>query len=234
MADVPVIAVDGPGGTGKGTLCCYLAQWLGWHLLDSGALYRAVALLATRARSNLDSGADLAALARHTRIDFRLPADSGAVRVVLEGEDVTDLIRSEECGNAASRVAAHTEVRAGLLALQRVHRRPPGLVADGRDMGTVVFPDAGLKVYLTADPEERVKRRYKQLIEKGISVSLSRLSANIVERDHRDQERDVSPLRPARDAVMIDTTTTGLDEVRLRVAELVRTRFASVVPLSAH
>lgn len=234
MAEVPVITVDGPGGTGKGTLCCYLAQWLGWHLLDSGALYRAVALAVIRAGSSLDSGMSVAALARLAGIDFRSLAGSGAVRVILAGEDVTEIIRSEECGNAASRLAAYSEVRSELLALQRAHKRPPGLVADGRDMGTVVFPEASLKVYLTADPAERTKRRYKQLIEKGISVSLSRLSADIAERDHRDQERDVSPLRPAIDAVVIDTTTTGLDEVKQRVADLVRARFASVALLPAH
>lgn len=230
MAEIPVITVDGPGGSGKGAVCAFLARWLGWHLLDSGALYRAVALAALRAGIDPGEAGRVAWVAAATRPEFR-QADDGEMQLLLGGEDISQAIRSEECGSAASRIAAHPEVRRALLVQQRLHRRAPGLVADGRDMGTVVFPRAELKLYLTADPQERVRRRYKQLIEKGINVSLSRLSADIAERDHRDQERDISPLRPAADAVVIDTTTAGLEAVRRQVVELVRDRFAVDRPL---
>lgn len=221
--DVPVITVDGPGGTGKGTVCSYLAETLGWHLLDSGALYRAVALAALRARLDLDDASMVAELTNSLTIRFRVAGADMAT--LLDGEDVTGAIRSEDCGSAASRIAVHPPVRRALLARQRAFQRPPGLVADGRDMGTVVFPDAPLKVYLTATPEERARRRHKQLIEKGISDSLQRLSANIVERDARDRERSTSPMKPAPDAIVIDTTTLNVGEVRKRVSGLVRGRF---------
>ena len=212
-------------------MCGYLAEWLGWHLLDSGALYRAVALAVLRSGSDPGAPGRAEQLARSSAIGFQHRPGETTARVLLDGEDVSDAIRSEECGNAASRIAALGPVRSALLDAQRAHRRMPGLVADGRDMGTIVFPDATLKLYLTADPEERANRRYKQLIEKGISVSLSRLSADIAERDRRDQEREISPLRPAPDAVVIDTTTKGLDEVREQVSALVRRRFAKIAPL---
>jgi len=221
--DVPVIAVDGPGGTGKGTVCAYLARILGWHLLDSGALYRAVAHAALRAGIDLDDVSALASLTESLAIRFRA-AGTGLATWIGE-EDVSEAIRTEDCGNAASRIAVHEAVRRALLARQRAFRRPPGLIADGRDMGTVVFPEAPLKVYLTATPEERARRRHKQLIGKGISDSLQRLSANIAERDARDQERAASPMKPAPDAIVIDTTTLDEGDVKKRVSGLVRDHF---------
>lgn len=225
---VPVIAVDGPGGTGKGTVCSFLAAALGWHLLDSGALYRVVALAALRRSLVLEQAEVVAKLASGLDITFLPTRPNDGPRTLLDGEDVTDAIRTEECGNAASRIAAHAAVRHALLKTQRAFKRPPGLVADGRDMGTVVFPEAVLKVYLTAGSAERARRRHKQLKEKGISVSLPRLSANIAERDARDQDRTVSPLKPAPDAVVIDTTTLDEGDVRKRVSELVRGKFPDV------
>ena len=224
MAEVPVITVDGPSGTGKGTLCAYLADWLGWHLLDSGALYRVLALAALQAGTDLDDESALAALARDLDVGFE--RDGTGMRVMLDGEDVSGRIRTEECGNAASRIAAMPPVRAALVDRQRAFQRPPGLIADGRDMGTVIFPHAPLKLFLTASPGERAIRRYKQLIEQGISVNLQRLSADITERDERDSKRAASPLKPATDAITIDTTDDDIDAVKARVSSLVRERFA--------
>jgi CMP/dCMP kinase len=203
----PVLAVDGPGGAGKGTLCRRLAERLGWQLLDSGALYRLVAVAAEAAGTALDDEPGLATLARH------LPAHFAGERVMLEGEDVTEAIRSERCGDRASRVAALPAVRTALIGLQRGFRRPPGLVADGRDMGTVIFPDAELKVFLTASADERARRRYKQLKEKGFDVNLRDLSAEVAGRDRRDAERAVAPLRPAPGARVLDSTEMSIDEV---------------------
>ena len=222
---VPVIAVDGPGGTGKGTVCGYLAAVLGWHLLDSGALYRAVALAAIRAGLDIDDAEAVAVIARKLVISFPAAIGTAGPQMVVDGADVSEAIRTEECGNAASRIALHQAVRNALLAQQRAFKQPPGLVADGRDMGTVVFPEAKLKVFLTASPDERVQRRHKQLMVKGISDSLQRLSANIAERDARDRERTASPMRPARDAIVIDTTTLDEGEVRKQVSRLVRDHF---------
>ena len=223
MAEVPVITVDGPSGTGKGTLCAYLADWLGWHLLDSGALYRVLALAALRAGTDLDDEQTLVALARD--LDVAFERDEKGMRVKLDGEDVSGRIRTEECGNAASRIAAMATVRAALVERQRAFQQFPGLIADGRDMGTVIFPQAPLKLFLTASPAERAKRRYKQLIEQGISVNLHRLSADITERDERDSKRAASPLKPASDAITIDTTRDDIEAVKARVATLVRERF---------
>ncbi len=224
MAEAPVITVDGPGGTGKGTLCAWLAGWLGWHLLDSGALYRVLALAALDSGQDLGDESALAELARGLDVDFRQDERSGTIRVILNGKDASGRIRTEECGSAASRVATLARVRAALVVRQHAFRRPPGLVADGRDMGTVIFPDAGLKLFLTASPEERARRRYKQLIEQGISVNLPRLSADIAERDERDSRREASPLKPATDAIVIDTTDRNVNEVIEAVARLVRER----------
>jgi cytidylate kinase len=197
---IPVIAIDGPAASGKGTIAAGVAQALGFNQLDSGSLYRLVALKASESGIAPDDEARLAAVALH--LDARF-ADG---KILLEGGDVTDRIRREDMSAAASQVAVHRAVRTALLDRQRAFRRPPGLVADGRDMGTVVFPDATLKVYLTASQEERAGRRYKQLIEKGISSTLESLLRDIRDRDARDAERAVAPLAPASDAVILDTT----------------------------
>lgn len=211
MSRAPVLAVDGPGGAGKGTLCRVVAERLGWHLLDSGALYRLVAAAAARSGTALDDEAGLAGLARDLPVRFE------GEKVWLGSEDVSEEIRSEECGNRASQVAALPGVRTALVGLQREFRRPPGLVADGRDMGTVIFPDAELKVFLTASAEERARRRYKQLKGKGFDVNLAGLSAEVAARDRRDAERAVAPLRPAPDAVVVDSTALDIDAVVERV-----------------
>jgi len=219
MADrsVPVIAIDGPSGSGKGTIAGLVAARLGWWLLDSGALYRVVAAEALARAIPLDAEAALAAMA--TRLDIRLDGD----RVLVDGRDVTLAIRAEEVSAASSQVAALPGVRAAILSLQRSMCRPPGLVADGRDMGTVVFPGAALKIYLDATVEVRAERRHKQLKNKGLSVSLRALLANLQERDARDKGRAVAPLEPAPDAVIIDSTHLSIDEVLEQIlAEVVR------------
>lgn len=203
----PVVAIDGPGGAGKGTISRMVAGRLGWHLLDSGALYRLVALDALRRGVSLDAEEAVAGLAG--ALDARFGGDAGTARVYLNGADVTEEIRTEAAGEGASRVAALPAVRQALVARQRAFRRPPGLVADGRDMGAVIFPDADLKIFLTASVEERARRRHKQLKEKGIDVRLSALSRDMVERDRRDSERAIAPLRPSDDARILDTT--GMD-----------------------
>ena len=219
---VPVIAVDGPAASGKGTVAAGVAKALGFHLLDSGALYRLVALKALNERIPLTAANRLAAAA--SALDVAFAAD-GTMR--LEGSVVTDAIRSEAVSTAASRVAAVPAVRAALLARQRAFRRPPGLVADGRDMGTVVFPDALVKVYVTASAAERALRRHKQLIEKGISVNIDSLLRDILERDARDAERTVAPLKPAADATILDTTRMTIDAAVAFVLERYRTATAA-------
>ena len=217
-----VITIDGPSGSGKGTLAEALARRLGWHLLDSGALYRIVALAAAQREVGIEDGAGLAEMARELEIEFR-PGDGG-VAVRLDGRDVSLEIRAESVSANASRVAALGAVRRALLERQRGFRRAPGLVADGRDMGTVVFPDARLKVFLEASPEERAARRLKQLIDKGLGGSLRALLAGIRERDERDRQRVESPLVPAADAVVIDSTALGVDAVEQRVWQLIEAR----------
>ena len=217
---VPVIAIDGPSGSGKGTIARRVAARLGWHLLDSGALYRLVALAARRRNVALDEPEALAGIAVGLDVRFALAAN-GEDRVWLEGDDVTRELRTEEAGAGASAVAALQVVREALLERQRAFREPPGLVADGRDMGTHVFPDARLKVFLTASPEERAKRRYKQLKEKGIDVSLAALSRDIEERDRRDSERSVAPLRPAGDARILDSSGKSIEAVTQTVLDWV-------------
>ena len=218
----PVITIDGPSGTGKGTLGLAVARELAWDFLDSGALYRLVGLLALKRGVGLDAPAALQALAASLPVEFR-PDAAGTV-ILLEGEGVTAAIRNEVIGDAASRVAAWPEVRAALLDRQREMRRMPGLVADGRDMGTVVFPDAPLKIFLTASPAARAERRYKQLKGKGNDVSLPALLEDIRARDERDARRATAPLVPAPDAEILDTTQLGIDDVTDRVRQLIRAR----------
>ena len=224
MADpkhpIPVLTVDGPGGSGKGTIARIAAARLGWHFLDSGALYRLLALAAAKRGVSLDDESSLCKLTRVLDVRFEGGDADSEPSVYLEREDVSVAIRAESCGSNASRVAALPEVRTALLARQRAFRQPPGLVADGRDMGTVVFPDAGCKVFLEASPEERANRRHKQLKEKGMDASLRDLVKEIAERDARDRERSVSPLRPADDALVIDTTYLGIEAVVERVMAL--------------
>lgn len=210
--NAPVITIDGASGTGKGTVSQILAKRLEWKFLDSGALYRVLALAAQKHGVDLDNEKALEVLAEHLDVQF-VAQESKASQIILEGEDVTDLIRTEKIGNAASQVATLPAVRASLLSRQRAFRETPGLVADGRDMGTVIFPDAELKIYLSASPEERALRRYNQLKERGISVTLSHLIQELRERDKRDQERIVAPLKPAEDAICVDTDRKTIDQV---------------------
>ncbi len=221
---VPVLTIDGPSGSGKGTISRIVAQRLGWHYLDSGALYRAVGLAASWSDLDFADHAALARRARQTQIGFRTDGDSEP-RVLVDGVDATDDLRTETAGAAASAIAAVPEVRQALFDLQRAFRRPPGLVADGRDMGTVIFPDAGCKVFLTASAAQRAERRYKQLKEKGVSVSMDGLLREILARDARDAERAVAPLRPAEDAVLIDTTDVPVERVVERVLALLPESF---------
>jgi CMP/dCMP kinase len=221
MNDVPVITIDGPSGSGKGTISRAVARSLGWGLLDSGALYRLVALAARRAQVSLSDAAALGRLAERFNIRFG-SNESGEEAVWLDGEDVTRAIRTEGAGNDASKVAALTPVRAALLERQRRFAVTPGLVADGRDMGTVVFPHAKVKIFLTASPAERALRRYKQLKEKGVAANLAALSLEIAERDERDSTRSASPLVASADATMLDTTGMSVDDVIERVLRVAR------------
>ncbi len=219
--DVPVIAVDGPAASGKGTVAAGVARALGFHLLDSGALYRLVALKAIEAGIPFAAEAPLAAAA--AALDARF--DGGRIR--LDGRDVTEAIRGETVSAGASQVAVHPAVRTALYERQRAFRRPPGLVADGRDMGTVVFPDASVKVYVTASAEERARRRHKQLIEKGMSITLDGLLRDIRERDARDAGRAAAPLMPAHDAAVLDTTNMTIDDAIAFVLERYRAKMAT-------
>ena len=205
----PVVAIDGPSASGKGTIASRVAGALGFHYLESGALYRLVALVSLRQDERREAA--LADVARGLPVTFQ------GGKIFLEDQDVTNLIRTEDCGVRASEVAPLAAVRGALLERQRAFRRPPGLVADGRDMGTVVFPDAALKVFLTARPEVRAERRYKQLKEKGINANLRALSRDLAERDERDQNRAVAPLIPARDSQVLDSSALSIDEVVERI-----------------
>lgn len=219
-SSIPVIAIDGPSGAGKGTLSRLVASRLGYHLLDSGALYRLTALAAMNAGVDLDSPEAVAGMARH--LDVRFDATGADTRILLQEHDVSREIRAEAVSMNASRVAAYPPVREALLQRQRDFRQAPGLVADGRDMGTTVFPDAALKVFLTASPEARAERRYLQLQEKGDEVDMSALVADIRERDKRDSERAVSPLKPADDAHLLDSTDLSIEQVLERILSYTR------------
>ena len=217
-APIPVLTIDGPSGSGKGTISRIVAQQLGWHSLDSGALYRAVGIAAGWADLDLSDASALVRCAFDTVIGFREDAD-GELRVIVNDMDATDALRTETAGAAASAIAAIAEVRSALKERQRAFRQPPGLVADGRDMGTVIFPDAAYKVFLTASAEERADRRYKQLKDKGVSVTMESLLREILARDARDANRAVAPLRPAEDAVCIDTTGLPIATVVAQVLD---------------
>jgi cytidylate kinase len=217
MSNVPVIAIDGPSGSGKGTLCQTLARHFGWHLLDSGALYRVTGMAADRHGIALDDELAVAELAKNLDVQF-VPGESGEpTSVLLEGDDVSGELRTEKTGLLASKVAVLGAVRSALLQRQRDFAQAPGLVVDGRDMGTVVFTDAPLKIFLTASAEERAERRYKQLKSKGDNVNLATLLLEIQARDKRDSERELAPLKPAADAIQLDSSGLGIEEVFERV-----------------
>ena len=223
MTDAPVITVDGPSGAGKGTISHMLAEHLGWHLLDSGALYRVTGQACLIEGVGLGDPLAVAEIARHLEVTFST-AESGEILVAYKGLDVSAAIRTEEGGRGASKVAAIPDVREALLQRQRELQRPPGLVADGRDMGTVVFHDAPLKFFLTASVSERAARRYTQLIAKGESVNLPRLRKDIEERDARDISRKISPLAPAEDAIVIDSSAASILDVFERVLHEAKNR----------
>jgi cytidylate kinase len=209
---IPVITIDGPSGAGKGTVARIVAEQLGWHLLDSGAIYRVLAVAAEHHNISADDEESLLPIAAHLDVQFQICSE-GEGKVILEGEDVSNAIRTEEVGALASQVAAFPRVREALLRRQRAFKVSPGLVADGRDMGTVVFIDAPVKVFLTASAEERAQRRFNQLKEKGFDVKIGRLLDDIRQRDERDQNRKVAPLIPAEGALVIDSTELSIDDV---------------------
>lgn len=209
----PIVTVDGPSGAGKGTISQLLAQKLGWHLLDSGAIYRVLALATMHHNVSIDNEDAVALLAEHLDVQFITVEGINEVKVVLEGEDVSSAIRTQQCADAASKVAALPQVRAALLCRQRDFAVMPGLVADGRDMGTVVFPKAPVKLFLTASAEERAQRRYNQLQDKGFDVNIDRILAEVKVRDERDMNRTVAPLIPAEDALVIDTSGIDVNQV---------------------
>ncbi|PLY11975.1 MAG: (d)CMP kinase [Sedimenticola sp.] len=220
---IRIVTIDGPSGSGKGTIAQLLAKRLGWHCLDSGALYRLVGLLVHRASIGFDNAAKIAEYAEKMNVRF------SQGRINLDDDDVTDLIRTETAGNNASKVAAFPEVRQALLKWQRDYARQPGLVADGRDMGSVVFPSAEVKIFLDASAEERARRRYNQLKEKGLDVNLRNLIAEIRERDERDRNRSVAPLKAPEGALVVESTDLGIDEVLEKVLEKVRSTFPDLV-----
>ncbi len=224
----PVITIDGASGTGKGVVTQLIAKQLGWRLLDSGALYRVLALAAEKHSVKLDNESALTVLAEYLDVQFIAEHTSSTPCIILEGQDVTDIIRTEKIGNAASKVGALPSVRTALLSRQRAFRESPGLVTDGRDMGTVIFPDANLKIFLTASADERARRRYNQLKEKGIDVNLGDLIEELRERDKRDQERLVAPLKPADDAIIINTDQLNIEQVVERIMSEVRKRFPAL------
>jgi cytidylate kinase len=220
MNDIPVLTIDGPSGSGKGTVAQLIAKDLGWHYLDSGALYRVLAKACTKHGIELSDETSVSTLAKNLDVVFLFK--NGELEVLLEGQNVSTLIRSEQTGNAASKVAALPLVRSALLERQHHFRQLPGLVTDGRDMGTVVFPDAPYKIFLNASAEVRAQRRHKQLKEKGIGSKIPELINEISERDERDRNRRVAPLRPATDAIQLDSTSLGIENVFERVRAILR------------
>ena len=218
-----IITIDGPSGSGKGTIAALLSDHLGWHCLDSGALYRLVGYSVQQAGIGFDNASKISEIAENMQVEF-----SGG-KTFLNGEDVTSAIRTETAGNNASKVAAIPEVREALLRWQRAYAKAPGLVADGRDMGSVVFPEAAVKIFLDASAEERAERRYKQLIEKGLDVNLRTLIAEIRERDERDRNRSVAPLKAPDGALVVESTNLSISEVLEKVLEKVRSTFPDLV-----
>ncbi|TMP36060.1 (d)CMP kinase [Pseudoalteromonas rubra] len=227
QAAMPVITVDGPSGSGKGTVCRLLAEKLDWDVLDSGAIYRVLSLAAIHHHIALDNEEALVPLAANLDVQFPIDGVTKKIKVILEGEDVTHTIRNEEVGAAASKIAALPRVREALLRRQRAFRSESGLIADGRDMGTIVFPKAELKIYLTASAQERAKRRYLELKDKGLDVTLDGLLSEIEARDDRDMNRKVAPLVPADDAIVVDTTELDAEQVFAKVTTLVQEAIAS-------
>ena len=222
MSLIPVLAIDGPSGVGKGTVARIMAQKLGWHLLDSGAIYRAFALAVDARNIDVTDEPALEEIANNLDLTFKAEADSELVSVYLDGEDVSKVLRTEQTGEMASKIASIGVVRAALLKRQQAFAKAPGLVADGRDMGTVVFADATFKVFLTASAQERANRRLKQLQKQGSEGIISQILADVVARDERDSSRKHSPLKPAKDALIIDTTELSIDEVITQVSELIK------------
>ncbi len=221
---IPVITIDGPGGSGKGTIGLRLATQMGWHFLDSGCLYRVLALQCIKLQVSLDDEADITQIAKDLRVEFKPDEEGNSQKIFLDNYNVGNYIRSEKCASVASQISAFGKVRKALVARQRAFRQAPGLVTDGRDMGTVIFPNAEIKFYFQASAEERAKRRYKQLNDKGISVNLLQILIDIEKRDTRDKQRSVAPLKPADDAVLIDTTTLSVDAVFKQVLSEVAQR----------
>ncbi len=224
MINAPVITIDGPSGSGKGTIAGLLAKQLGWNLLDSGALYRLLAFAAGNHGVDLTNEEAMKLLAAHLDVQFIAAGDGHGQCIILEGEEVTDLIRNEQVGAGASQVASLSAVREALLQRQQAFQEMPGLIADGRDMGTVVFPDAPLKIFLTASAEERARRRYLQLKAKGDDVNLASLLDEIQARDERDTQRAVAPLKPAADAILLDSTELSIEQVLERILSEVANR----------
>lgn len=224
---VPIITIDGPSGAGKGTAARLVAERLGWHLLDSGAIYRVLALATQHHHISLDEEEPIVPIAAHLDVQFEID-NQGESKIVLEGEDVTNAIRTEEVGALASKVAAFPRVREALLRRQRAFRVEPGLVADGRDMGTVVFTDSPVKVFLTASAEERAERRFNQLKDKGFDVNIGRLLEDIRLRDERDRNREVAPLVPAEGALEIDSTDLSIEQVVEKILGFAQEQLAQV------
>ena len=225
-SNTPVICLDGPSGVGMGTICLAVAKKLGWHILDSGSLYRITALQVSRKFPETEvvdiDESQLVEVAQNLNVSYK--EQDGELAIILDGQEVSSLIRNEKVGDIASKVAAVAVVRSALLERQRAFLQPPGLIADGRDMGTVVFPDAPLKIFMTASAEERAQRRYKQLKDKGIDVNLPSLVKELRQRDERDMNRKTAPLKPASDAITIDTTKLDIEQVTKEVMYWVEQR----------